>query len=159
MSPLIVCGTGHRPDKLGGYGEKVTGNLVRTAYEWLMNNKPDMVITGMALGWDQALGWAAYDAKIPFIAAVPFAGQEKAWPAVSQEWYRDLLALAEEVTIVSDGGYAPWKMQERNKWMVDNSTLVLALWNGTPGGTANCIRYAEKVGKPIKNLWESYEQR
>lgn len=156
---MIISGTGHRPDKLGGYSERVTGDLVRTAYEWLINNRPERVITGMALGWDQALGWAAVDAMIPFTAAIPFEGQESRWPKTSQEWFRDLLELADNVIYVSDPGYAPWKMQVRNEWMVDNSDAVLALWNGTDGGTANCVRYAQKKDKKIYNLWESYDSR
>lgn len=154
---MIIAGTGHRPDKLGGYGEEATGRLVTLARGWLRENNPERVITGMALGWDQALGWAAHDEGIPFLAAIPFTGQEKAWPALSQQWHNDLLNLAQEVVIVSDGGYAAWKMQIRNKWMVDNSDAVLALWNGSDGGTANCVRYAQQAGKRIINLWERYD--
>lgn len=153
---MIVAGTGHRPNKLGGYGVEATGKLVALAREWLRVNRPDRVISGMALGWDQALAWAAVDEKIPFTAAVPFHGQESAWPSLSQQWYQDLLALADEVVYVTDGGYAAWKMQVRNKWMVDNCDLVLALWDGSEGGTGNCIKYANSVDKPIKNLWETY---
>jgi uncharacterized phage-like protein YoqJ len=157
---MIVAGTGHRPNKVGGYSEDATGNLVIIARNWLKRNVDhrDEVITGMAQGWDQALGWAAYDLGIPFIAAVPFAGQESAWPSVSQGYYNDLLKLASQVHIVSEGGYAPWKMQVRNEWMVDRCDTVLALWDGSSGGTGNCIKYAEKVGKPIVNLWEAYEK-
>lgn len=155
---MIICGTGHRPNKLGGYSEDATSVLVTVARNYLSGkNRPDKVITGMAQGWDQALGWAAYDLGTPFIAAVPFAGQEKAWPSVSQGYYNDLLALAENVVYVCEDGYAPWKMQKRNEWMVDNSDGVLALWDGSDGGTHNCIKYAMKVGKPINNLWEQYE--
>lgn len=25
-------------------------------------------------------------------------------------------------------------------------------------GTANCVKYAEKVGKPVVNLWDKYVQ-
>ena len=32
-------------------------------------------------------------------------------------------------------------MQKRNEFMVDNSDLVVAVWNGTSGGTANCLAY------------------
>lgn len=153
---MIVSGTGHRPDKLGGYGVDVTNRLVAVARAYLQEAKPERVITGMALGWDQALGWAAHDEGIPFTAAIPFVNQESRWPALSQTWYKDLLKLADKVVVVSEGGYAAWKMQTRNQWMVDNSDVVLALWNGTDGGTANCVRYAEKKGKPIVNLWEKY---
>jgi len=47
-------------------------------------------------------------------------------------------------------------MQTRNIWMVDNCDLVLALWDGSDGGTGNCIKYANKIGKPIVNLWDKY---
>lgn len=39
--------------------------------------------------------------------------------------------------------------QQRNQWMVDRADAVLAVWDGSPGGTANCVNYARKVGKPI----------
>jgi uncharacterized phage-like protein YoqJ len=155
---MIIAGTGHRPDKLGGYGSDVTFKLHSLAFNWIEDNKPSRIITGMALGWDQALGWAAYDSEIPFTAAMPFVDMEKKWPTQSQEWFKDLLALSDDPVYVEDGGYASWKMQSRNEFMVDNCDVVLALWNGTPGGTANCIAYAEKVGKPIINLWEHYDQ-
>ena len=31
---------------------------------------------------------------------------------------------------------------KRNAWMVDHSSLVIAVYNGTPGGTKNTIEYA-----------------
>lgn len=40
-------------------------------------------------------------------------------------------------------------MQKRNEWMVDRIDELLAIYNGTPGGTKNCIDYAKKLGKPI----------
>lgn len=156
MANMIICGTGHRPDKLGGYGAEVSHKLVALARKWLAVNKPDRVITGMALGWDQALGWAAYDEGIPFTAALPFRGQEGKWPKLSQQWYNDLLSQADKVIEVSPPGYAAWKMQVRNKWMVDNSDIVLALWDGSDGGTGNCVTYAAQANKPVINLWEIY---
>ena len=67
------------------------------------------------------------------------------------------MAQADEHYFVREAGYAGWKMQERNKWMVDHCDEVLALWNGTSGGTSNCVAYANKIGKPINNLWEKYK--
>ena len=40
--------------------------------------------------------------------------------------------------------YHPAKMQKRNEFMVDNCDILIALWNGTSGGTKNCINYAKK---------------
>ena len=39
--------------------------------------------------------------------------------------------------------------QKRNEWMVDHSSLVLAFYNGEPGGTANTIQYARKHGVDV----------
>lgn len=155
---MIICGTGHRPDKLGGYGPDVTNSLITVARDWLIAYTPELVISGGALGWDQALAWAAYYTKTPFTLALPFPRFECKWPKASQDNLENLVAHAHKVKYVCEEGYAPWKMQVRNKWMVDNSDQVLALWNGTDGGTANCIRYARSINKPIINIWEAYER-
>lgn len=153
---MIISGTGHRPDKLGGYSDKAHDELTNVAIAYLQEAKPTKVISGMALGWDTALADAAVLLGIPLVAAIPFEGQESRWPIHSRARFNYLRSRATEEVIVSEGGYAAWKMQVRNEWMVDNSDLVVALWNGTDGGTANCVRYAEKKGKPIVNLWEKY---
>ena len=41
-------------------------------------------------------------------------------------------------------------MQKRNRYMVDKSDIILAIWNGEKsGGTWNTIEYAQKKGKKI----------
>ena len=159
---MILAGTGHRPDKLGGYTEAVSSALLKVATEaisLLDDESPVEVISGMALGWDQALAQASCNLGLPFIAAVPFVGQEKKWPLSSQEIYHQLLSKAKTVKIISPGGYASWKMEKRNQWMVDNCDEIIALWNGTAGGTANCIAYAAAKKKTIHNFWELYLNR
>lgn len=153
---MILAATGHRPVKLGGYGAYVFARLKLGARHYLADAAPDRVISGMALGWDQAWAWAAVDLGIPFVAAMPFYGQETQWPEESRERYHDLLEHAAEVVTVCEGGYAPWKMQRRNEWMVDHCDKMIALWDGSNGGTANCVRYAERVGKPVENLWPQW---
>lgn len=153
---MIVCATGHRLNKLGGYGLPIKNKLERLALTWLDLHKPDKVISGMALGWDQAFAQAAIKLNIPLVAAIPFTGQEQAWPDSSQKEWKRLVDAAYEIVIVSEGGYAAWKMQKRNEWMVDQSDMVLALWDGSSGGTCNCIKYANKVSRPISNLWTKW---
>jgi uncharacterized phage-like protein YoqJ len=155
---MIIAGTGHRPDKirlgnLDGYRASVQARLVDLARAALDRHVPERVISGMALGWDTALAQAALDLGIPFDAYVPFEGQESRWPAAAQQRYRDLLGRADQILIVSPGSYEVEKMQVRNERMVDDCDLLLALWNGTAGGTRNCLRYAGKVGRRVVNLW------
>lgn len=115
-------------------------------------------ISGMALGADQLFAQAVIhldDENIPrfLMAAVPFAGQESNWPKASQEIYRVILSRCNEIAHVCDPGYAPWKMQTRNCWMVDRAKYVLALWDGKKsGGTWNCLGYAASRNRIIDQL-------
>lgn len=156
---MIVAGTGHRPDKLGGYSTQAETRLVLFAVSVLGEITPSEVISGMALGWDMALAEAAYLLGIPYRAYIPFQGQERKWPRESQALYRNLLVHAQDIVVCSEGGYAPYKMHVRNHRMVDDCNQVLALYNGTPGGTAECIAYAEKVGRPVENFWDTWNDR
>jgi uncharacterized phage-like protein YoqJ len=148
---MIVAFTAHRPNKLGGYKipNPIYINVCQQIEKTLKELKPEKIISGMALGGDQ---WAALVARklgIPFIAAIPFEGQEKAWPQQSQRTFRALRKLATEEVIVSAGEYSADKMQIRNQWMVDRSDLLIAIWDGTAGGTGNCVEYAKSINKDI----------
>jgi len=150
---MIVAGTGHRPNKLGGYSKRVFTKLTHFAIEQLGQIEGvERVISGMALGWDMALAIGAIDRRIPLTCALPFKGQETRWAADYQDLYRKILEQADEVVVVSEGEYEPYKMFARDKWMVDRCDLLLALYNGTPGGTDRTISYALEVGKPIRNV-------
>lgn len=153
--------TGHRPHKILVRGQKAYDGpayaaLVDFAEKVLHHLDPRCVITGMALGWDQAIAEAAERASIPFIAYVPFLGQESRWPTSSQKRYADLLAGAKAMRICSSGGYSAAKMQKRNELMVDGADAVAALWDGSAGGTANCVRYAESQSVRVVKCWPSW---
>lgn len=154
---MILSGTGHRLEVLGGHSEEVQDAIDRYAIIALQQHMPSKVISGMAQGWDQAIATAASELGIPFIAAVPFVGQEAVWKPWAQKRYHESLEKAVEVVIVCEGGYATHKYHERDKWMVDNSDGVLALWNGQKfGGTYKTVRMAEKVQKPVMNSWPGW---
>lgn len=157
---MILAATGHRPDKLGGYPvtEKEFNILADVAAEAIEEINPDAVITGMALGWDMAVAEACCFLKLPYIAAVPFVGQESRWNSVDKRRYRSYLERARQVEVVCEGNYAPWKMHHRNKWMVDRADRMLALYDGqTGGGTSSCVEYAVVRERPITNVWERWK--
>lgn len=151
---MIIAATGHRPERIGGHDLKTRRALGALAVEALSRLQPDQVISGMALGWDQAVAAAAHLLNIPFIAAVPFPGQHSLWPDDAERRYHRLLDLADKVVFVSDIDVPVNKaLQKRNEWMVDRANRMLALWDGSFGGTHNCIVYARKRGVPVDNLW------
>lgn len=153
---MIIAGTGHRPHTLGGYGDDVFKRLVRLAEHAVLFYNPTVVISGMALGWDMALAEAAITLDIPLHAYVPFEGQANRWPPASQAQYQRLLAGAHTTVVCSPGGFSAAAMQRRNERMVDDCQLLLALWNGSSGGTANCMRYAEQRERKHFNLWSMW---
>lgn len=168
---LVVAGTGHRPDVLGGYTEQARARLTEFARHCLNTHFKTVVdngnvISGMALGWDQALAEAAVSLGIPVLAAVPCDGQDATWPQTARKRYRAFLEHPlVRVHVVCPGPYKGWKMQVRNEWMVDRCRHLLALYNGDPeGGTANCVKYAwkkvERGGQQtarIHNVWDEWE--
>lgn len=154
-----VCFTGHRPDKLGGYNEnnqiaiKVKEDLNMTIRNCIFNGY-DTFISGGALGVDQwaaekVLNWRREFPNIKLIIARPFPSQACKWYKDSVDYFNQLCQKANEVIDVNSDPYAAWKMQKRNEWMVDNSDLVVAVWDGSNGGTGNCVKYAQSKNKKI----------
>lgn len=162
----VVSFTGHRPDKLGGYGNRQqVEDFAKSVIGAMVSiGTLDKAIVGMALGWDQAVAVACIHHRVPFIAAVPFNGHHYRWPIRSQKRYEALLEQAAETVVVSSGRpEEPWEattmLHERDHWMVDRSERLCALWNSDKaGGTFKTVKYAEKVGKPVANVWGIWEQ-
>jgi uncharacterized phage-like protein YoqJ len=153
-----VAATGHRPEFLGGYQH--CHSLEAYAQDAIVFCGAEKLICGMALGWDAAVAVACVRLGVPFIAAVPFVGQERIWPKESQDLYQHLLSRASEVVVVNPGGFASWKFISRDHWMIDNSQRVLALWNGQRhGGTYQCVKYAEKKKHPIHHVWDGWMEK
>lgn len=143
-----VAFTGHRPERLGGYDQNHPKNVeIKIALESMIEAAIDMgyknFITGMALGVDQWAGRIVVQkAELKLIAAIPCPEQDKQWPKPSQAEYQELLSLTADREIVSLR-YSSKAMHLRNQWMVDRSSLILAVWDGNQsGGTYSCIEYA-----------------
>lgn len=155
---MIISVTGHRPHRLGGYNSLVYDNLFKLAYSKLKSLCPEKVYTGMALGWDIAVARASLSLNIPYIAVIPFVGQEKTWKKEDQFTYHHYLKQAQNVVECS-AGYDRYAYHNRNVYLVDSCDLLVALYDGeTTGGTYDAISYAEKTNKPIVNLWDEYQK-
>jgi uncharacterized phage-like protein YoqJ len=152
---VIVAVTGHRPPKLGGYRipnpvyDEVVGGL-RQALERL---NPELVLSGMSLGVDQWTAEICIDLGIPFDAIIPFHGYENRWPDRAKRHYEVLKSHANHVHVVTNThAYNSNLLYRRNAWMVDHCGLLLAVFNGSRGGTANCVDYADRRGKQVSRI-------
>lgn len=156
---MVLAVTGHRPGKL--YGYNMLDDSYKELYELIkkiiIKEKPDKAITGMAIGVDLLFANAVIaindnnwiDKKIHLHAALPCLDQETKWPNHTINAYNELLSRCDSTKIIVNELYADAKycMHARNKYMVDNCDILLAVWDGTPGGTGSCVKYAKSVNK------------
>ncbi len=151
------CFTGHRPNKLD-YSEGEIKPLLETAVDNAISDGYVTFITGMAEGVDI---WAAeivlekkkHNTALHLICAIPHPGFENKRSEYEKERYMHILQGADYTTTVSDH-YFRACYQRRNEFMVNHSSLVIAVFNKKSGGTWNTIFYAEKHGVDVINILE-----
>jgi hypothetical protein len=54
--------------------------------------------------------------------------------------------------MISPGGWDKYKMHVRNRWIVKNCHSLLAVWDGSRGGTGNCVNTAYELGRKVLRL-------
>ena len=146
---MIVAFTGHRPED--SEPEATVRDKVRRTLE---QRRPEVVISGMAAGFDL---WAADEALglgIEVVAARPWSTHAPRRNDV--ELYAKVINHAVTVVSVTETSTypGPWVYHKRNEWMVDNADEVLAYWSGKKsGGTFACVNYANKKMKKVTNVY------
>lgn len=157
---LKIAITGHRPNKLWGYdiytpnyielGRRIKNAILENS----VNHSEIELISGMALGVDTifaliALKLKSKDSRFNLHCAIPCKNHSSNWFGESVKQYNHIIDSADSVQLVSNTDYTPSCMQLRNQYMVNRCDLLIAVWDKSAGGTANCVRYAQEIGKPI----------
>ena len=156
------CFTGHRQEKLPwGADESAAGavTLKTTLFETLQavyHSGIRHFICGMATGCDMyfceaVIALRSAHPEITLEAAIPWEGQSAGWNATLKKRYNRLTEDCDFHTLVQSQ-YTPDCMMKRNRYMVDNSSLLIAAYNGSPGGTMNTLLYAMRQGLEIIQL-------
>ena len=146
------CFTGHRPEKITENVDIIKANL---SYEIqkAIDLGYDTFITGMALGTDTWAGeimleFKKHNENIKLICAVPFNGVEKNRTPELQKIFHEILDNSDDSHYLSKK-YTRWAVLARDEWMVDNSSYVIAVFNGSYGGTQHTLDYAKKMERKI----------
>jgi uncharacterized phage-like protein YoqJ len=110
-------------------------------------------ICGMAIGCDMYFAEAVLALKdlhgdVTLEAAIPFGDQPGRWNEKQRRRYNSLIDRADRVTVLQTV-YTSDCMMRRNRWMVDRSSILLACYDGRPGGTMNTILYAGREGVKV----------
>ncbi len=145
-----VCVSGHRKIE-----KDLNLQLLEKIFENLIDNGIDTFLVGMALGFDtlcfHILENLRKTKKIKIIACIPCLSQTYKFTLEQKKEYDRMISVADEKIIISQN-YSPYCMQNRNKFMVDNSTCVVCYLNKEKGGTFNTVKYANKKGIPVINI-------
>ena len=155
----VCCFTGHRPNKLPwGYDEQDNRceklkNKVKQEVENLIQNGVQHFITGMALGFDMICAEVVLDLQkeyknIKLYGAIPCSNQCERWNEKYIAKYEEIFSKLYDFRC-KYVKYNQFCMQERNSYMVDHSYYVIALFDGTNGGTKNTVTYAKSKNKNI----------
>jgi uncharacterized phage-like protein YoqJ len=177
-----VCFTGPRPKKLlGVHGSQSEYNkIIDVIYHFCeklyltLNCK--IFISGGAQGFDQLAFKAVNNLKqkypdIKNIVYIPFTGYDKQWNEYglfTAKEFENELKNADEIKYISksfqgvhnngDIETAATILNARNEAMVNDSDIVIAMYKDDSwlyeehSGTANCMRYAKSMQKPIYQL-------
>ena len=155
------CFTGGRPEhigfdqtdlcRFGALKRDLDGAIRRAAAQGYTD-----FFCGMSRGFDLWAGEVLLELSdelgLRLHAAIPFPGQTDHWPASDLYLYARILQKCATVTTCSED-FHRGVYHERNRYMVDRSSLVIT-WNmgRKGGGTDYTCRYARKNNVPIINL-------
>ena len=147
---ITVSFTGHREYK--HFADDALESLLRRLYAEGYRN----FLCGMARGFDLAAGECVTkmreempDARL--VCVIPFRGQERSFSQADQARFRNLVEQADETICLSEGYWAG-AYHQRNDFLIENASVVVAYYNGTPGGTHYTLHRAVKQGLRIFNL-------
>ena len=82
-------------------------------------------------------------------AAIPFPSQFKRWKEETKREYERILLQCDKVHCVYDA-VSLEAYKKRDKYMVDKSSLLIAVEGKPNGGTARTIAYARELGRTIE---------
>lgn len=160
MSKTCCC-TGHRPkgfpfrygvdvQKHNAYLQALEQKIRLAIIEYGITN----FISGMALGADLDFAEVVLKLKnkypVTLECAIPCPNQTLKWTREDKLRYESILERADKISLISKR-YSPDCMLKRNRYMVDKSDLVIAVFNGTEsGGTWYTIHYAKNQNKHME---------
>ncbi len=163
MERATTCAfTGHRENKLPWRGNEDDPRCERLkqqifdAVEAVWHGGVRHYICGMANGCDFYFAEAVMRLRdehpeVTLEAAVPCEGQSARWNAAQRKRYDRLVSECDFYTVL-EKEYTPECMLRRNRYMVDASGVLIAAYNGSPGGTRSTLLYALRQGLEIIEL-------
>ena len=156
MKEKTVCFTGHRTIPMLKKW-KIEKKLKETL-EALIDNGYCYFGAGSALGFDTiaaqtVLGLKKKHPEIKLILVLPCKNQTRGWEEKDVSVYESIIEQADKVVYTQEN-YDRGCMFERNRHLVDNSSVCVAYLTEEKGGTAYTVNYANQKGVKEINIAE-----
>ena len=159
---VTCCFTGHRPEKLPWGSNESDPRCVQlkerlqAAVEQAYADGFRHFICGMARGADFYFAEAVLRLReerqdVTLEAAIPCEEQAQRWREEERERYFRLVELCDYETMIQRH-YDRTCMQRRNRYMVDRSSRLIAVYDGMLGGTMYTVHYAMRAGVELVML-------
>ena len=147
---ITCCVSGHRQIQ-----KDLDLIKLETVLRFSAENGYKNFLVGMAIGFDtlcfQILEKIKKEKDIKIIACIPCLTQDYKYSESEKKEYRRIVESADEKIVLSES-YNPWCMINRNRFMVDNSSLLISYLRIAKGGTFNTVKYAQEQGIKIESL-------
>lgn len=153
------CFTGPRPKNYpwggGKEGEAEIAEKLKAAVQEAVGCGYRRFISGMAAGVDMLaaeivlqMREAMPERQITLEAAVPFPGQSRRWRKEVQREYESILSRCDKVHFFAEA-FSVAAYGARDRYMVERSSLVIAVRGKPNGGTERTICYARELNREI----------
>ena len=166
MNTKSICKTcaftGYRPSKMPwGYDETDARCVefrfrLREALEYLIGQGYTDFLSGGALGFDQMAAEIVLSLRekypwVRLIMVIPFDGQADKWSREQRGRWLEIIEASDRVIHISHA-YDKGVFFRRNHYLVENANLLLAAYDGQPGGTAGTVAYAKRHGVRVVRI-------
>ena len=154
--------TGYRPSKMPWGGDESDARCaefkfrLREALEYLIGRGYANFLSGGALGFDQMAAEIVLSLRekypwVRLVMVIPFDGQADRWTPAQRRRWLDIIEASDQVVHISHG-YDRGVFFRRNHYLVERADLLLAAYDGQPGGTAATVAYARDRGVRVARI-------
>lgn len=134
-------------------GKDFNRELLKDVIKEVIKRGYTTFLVGMAIGFDTECFDILNNLKkenenIKIIACLPCRNQDKSFRKEQKQKYQINLSKADKIICLNEE-YINGCMHQRNRFMVDNSSILINYLRYNKGGTLYTVNYAKKKGKEI----------
>jgi len=133
------------------HAEQAIGKLLRN------QQGPLVGLSSLAEGADQLFADVLLNCGGILHAVIPCWGYASTFDEPGRQNYLRLVAAARSVTTLAYAKPSEQAFDAAGQYIVEHCDLLIAVWDGQPargpGGTADAVEYARKVGREVAITW------